>query len=151
MNRSDGAGPGIRLFGAASFFVGLLVTLVLGYWLPEFGPGFFRVEGTSSGDLAGRCLALATLSGFVAGVLSVVAGVVLFTARERRVAIVRRLMSGAAGVSLAMAGMALVGGLLGDSKGGMKEATLIGLGLPIAVVLVVLSGVGVWWLRRPAP
>lgn len=150
MNTLDGAGSSARVrnFGAASLLVGLLATLVLGYWLPELVPGFFPLEGTSRGDVGSRCLALANLCGFLAGVLVAGAGGVLVTARASRIRTARRLMSTAAGASLAMAALALVGGMLGDSKGGMKEATLIVLGLPMGLVLLVLSGGGVWWLRR---
>jgi len=142
-------GPvGINILSLLSILVGLPIVLLLGFLLPEFVPGFFPMEGTSRGDLGGRCLALAALSGFVAGLLIVATGVGLLIPQWKRFS--DWLMIGASGAALAMAVFALLGGLMGRSKGGLLEGYLMELALPFAVVLLLLTLSGVWYLRRPA-
>jgi Na+(H+)/acetate symporter ActP len=130
--------------------VGLPVVLYLGFLLPEFGPGFFREQGTSRGDVGSRCLALATLSGFVAGLLIVATGVGLLIPRLRRFTTVVSLMIAAGSAEMVMAACALLGGLLGRSRAGLLEGYLLVVALPFAVVLLLLTASGAWYLRRPA-
>jgi Na+(H+)/acetate symporter ActP len=132
------------------YILSLPVVLYLGFLLPEFGPGFFPEEGTSRGDVGSRFLALATLSGFVAGLLIVATGVGLLIPRLRRFTTGVSLMIAAGSAEVAMVAFALLGGLLGRSKGGLLEAYLLVIALPFAVVLLLLTVSGVWYLRRPA-
>ena len=141
---------GIYILSLLSILVGLPVALYLGFLLPEFGPGLFPEEGTSRGDVGSRCLALATVSGFVAALLIVATGVGLLISPLRRFTTSVSLMIAAGSAEVAMVAFALLGGLLGCSKGGLLEAYLLVFALPFAVVLLLLTVFGVWYLRRPA-
>jgi hypothetical protein len=140
----------IYILSFLNILVGLPVVLYSGFLLPEFGSGFFREEGTSRGDVGSRFLALATLSGFVAGLLLVATGVGLLIPRLRRFTTVVSLMIAAGSAEAAMVACALLGALLGRSKGGLLEGFLLVFALPFALVLLLLTASGVWYLRRPA-
>jgi hypothetical protein len=141
---------GIYVLKLLTISVGLVVVLHWGFELPEFVPGFFPREGTSRGDDGSLFLALAIVSGFVAGLLILATGVVLFTPRRRRFTTVLAPMIAAGGAEVAMAAFALLGGLLGHSKGGLREGLLLVFVFPFAGVLMLLTACGIWYLRRPA-
>jgi hypothetical protein len=141
---------GIYVLKLLTISVGLVVVLYWGFELPEFGPGIFPREGTSRGDVGSLFLALAAVSGFVAGLLIMATGVVLFTPRWRRFTAVVSPMMAAGGAEVAMAAFALLGGLLEHSKGGLREALLLVFVFPFAGVLLLLTACGIWYLRRPA-
>jgi hypothetical protein len=139
---------GIYILRLLSFLGGLPLTLFWGSLLPEFVPSFFSQVGTSRGDTADRFAALAVISGFVAGVLILATGVGLLIPRLKRFMTVVVLMIAACGAEAALAAFALLGALLGHSKGGLLEAFLLVFVLPFAVVWLILTASGVWYLRR---
>jgi hypothetical protein len=139
---------GVYILRLLTILVGLPIVFFLGSLLPEFLPGFFPHEGTSRGDVASRFAALAVLCGFVTGLLIVATGVSLLIPRLKRFRTVVALMMAAAVAELALATCALLGALLGHSKGGLLEGALLLVALPFAVVLLLLTAAGVWYVRR---
>jgi hypothetical protein len=75
--------------------------------------------------------------------------VVLLIPRWKRFATVHWLMLAAGGAELAMAAFALLGALLGSSKGGLLEGYLLVFVFPFAVALLLLTASAIWYLRRP--
>jgi hypothetical protein len=137
---------GINVFRLVSLLVSLCVILLLAPFVPDWVTGFLAHEGISSGDVSGRFLDLTVLSGSLAGLLIVTAWGSLLVPRLKRFAIVSALMIAAACGELAMAAFALLGCLLGrDLLGGY----LLVFFFPGALVLLLLTAVGVWYLRRP--
>jgi hypothetical protein len=59
-------------------------------------------------------------------------------------------MIAAGSAEVAMAMFALCGALLGRSQGGLREAYLLVFVFPFAVVLLLLTASGIWYLQRPA-
>ncbi len=154
LSRSRVEPVGIYILKLLNILVGLPLVLFWGSLLPEFVPGFFPQEGTSRGDTARRLAALAVISGFVAGVLIVATGVGLLIPRLKRFMTVVVLMIAACGAEAALAAFALLGAFLGDPKdrsgatGPPLEGYLLVFVFPFAVVWLILTAFGVWYLRR---
>lgn len=154
LSRSRVEPVGIYIIKLLNILVGLPLVLFWGSLLPEFAPGFFPQEGTPRGDTTHRFAALAVLSGFVAGVLIVATGVGLLIPRLKGFMTVVVLMIAACGAEAALAAFALLGALLGNPKdrsgatGPPLEGYLLVFVFPFAVVWLILTAFGVWYLRR---
>jgi hypothetical protein len=146
INRLEPAG--IQILRLLSILVGLPVALSLGSMLPEVVPDLFQREGTSRGDAGSSFLALVVLCGFVAGLLMLATGIALLIPGLKRFRIVIGLMIATASAEAAMAAFALMGAPHGHSRGGLREAWLLVVFFPSAMVLLLLTVSGTWYLRR---
>jgi hypothetical protein len=142
MNRVDPIG--IYILRLLSILVGLPVVFFWGLWLPEFIPGGARR------DSADFFATLSVLSGFIAGLLIVASGTCLLTSgwKQRFVTVVA-LMVAAGSAQVALAVFALLGAMLGHTREGLLEGYLLVFVVPVAIVLLVLTASGVWYLKRP--
>jgi hypothetical protein len=139
---------GIHILRLLNILVGLPVALSLGSMLPEVVPDLFQREGTSGGDAGSSFLALVVLSGFVAGLLMLATGLSLLISGPKRFRMVIGLMIATASAEAAMAAFALMGASHGHSRGGLREAWLLVVFFPAAMVLLLLTVSGTWYLRR---
>jgi hypothetical protein len=131
-----------------NFLVGVPTVLFFALWVTEFKDSFFHAENAAGRDTYFRFAGLSVLSGFVAGWLLIAGGTCLLTPRYTRFAPVALMFAACAAAAVAL--FALLGAVLGHS-GGLGEAFLLVLILPIGVVLSVLTASGAWYLTRHGP
>lgn len=141
MNRVEPAG--IHILRLLCILVGL--PLILSFCSTDFISSF-----TSRVDAGSRFLALYELSYFIAGWLILATGVGLLIPRLKRFVTAVGLMIAASMAEAAMAGFALLGAFLGQSREGLREGFLLFFYFPFTLVLLLLTASGVWYLRRPA-
>jgi hypothetical protein len=149
LSANRGEQVGIYILRLLSLLVALPFVYFWGSWLQEFTHELYRPNGQSSGDLGRRFAALSFLSGLVASVLTAATGVVLLFLRKKRFMPAVALMIAACGTAAAQAAFALLGALMGHSRGGLLEGFLLVFFLPLSLVLLFLAATGVWYLRRP--
>lgn len=136
---------GIYLFAGVNLLLGISAAITCAQAVPEFTPE----AGTNTGnDFGYRFAAPAFVSGLVAGLLLIAAGVRLLIPGWKRAMTAFVLASGAAAAQIAMAACALAVAFLGHS-GGLAEAFFLVLVLPVAMVLLAPTVFQLWYLRRP--
>ena len=133
MNRGEPLG--IHVLRVTNTIGGLLTVYFSATWLSELIPGVFTGPD-SARDPDSRFAALAGLSGIFAGVLLIVSGRYLLT---------RFVTIASVSVQVAMVAFALLGLMLGDTMAEIIDVMF----LVVAIVLLILTASGVWYLNLP--
>lgn len=163
LSRTRREPAGIDVLRLVSILLGFLVALscsqqvfdvVDGVLHPEAGvrgnrAALLAALGGARRDPADFLFAFWALIGFVTGLLLVASGTSLLASGwTRRFRIAAALLIAAVIAEMVLAVFALLGALLGHTEG-LLESFLLVVYFPAAIVLLILTASGVWYLTRP--